>query len=114
MPVVQENALCPVCLVRIPRDELAEHDCEGRAGAERTGFQLDHRSHWGEVEISHLEGVPWWEAPRPRRWHFCRAQTLGWIDYFTRVERCACGATRLNGRGWFERNSRRKEVRADA
>ena len=60
---------------------------------------------------SHLNGVPWFEAPTPRRWHRCRAQTIGWLG-FEQVERCACGAIRGGGyRTWLERNSSRKSPR---
>jgi hypothetical protein len=73
---------------------------------------LAHRSDDGSTEISHLNGVPWHEAPLPRRWHFCEPQTQGWRSFFTLVERCACGAKRFDGRGrWKDRNSRRRESR---
>lgn len=60
-----------------------------------------------ETEVAHLDGVPWHEARKPRRWHKCWAQTKGTMNYFTEVERCACGAIRRPPDGrWFERNSR--------
>jgi hypothetical protein len=61
------------------------------------------------VELVHLGGVPWWEAPIPWRWHKCFPQTVGWLTD-TYVERCACGAISGHGaRGyWMERNSRRR------
>lgn len=61
--------------------------------------------------VEDLNGVDWCEAPRPRRWHRCKPQTRGCFVRFQCevVERCACGATRFDGRGpWMERNSRRK------
>lgn len=58
-------------------------------------------------EIFHLDDLPWSQAPLPRRLHRCRVQTRGW-DHFRLIERCACGAIRLDGRGWLDRNSRRK------
>jgi len=61
-----------------------------------------------EGGILHLDGVPWWEAPLPRRWHRCRVQTSGLLHPGELVERCACGAFRLNGRYWIDRNERRK------
>lgn len=62
-----------------------------------------------QTQNEHLDGVPYWEAPVPRRLHLCTAQTRGWCGYFTLVERCACGGTRRNGTGrWIERNSERK------
>jgi hypothetical protein len=52
--------------------------------------------------------VEWWKAPLPRWWHRCKPQTTGVISE-SLVERCACGAIRLDGSGfWGERNSRRK------
>ena len=60
-----------------------------------------------ETSIEHLDGVAWHEAPIPRRWHHCKPQTRGVMHYFTEVERCTCGAIRLNGDGhWMERNER--------
>jgi hypothetical protein len=43
-----------------------------------------------------LNGVPWFKAKRPRRWHKHWAQTKG-----MGVERCACGATRPAGYPWW-------------
>lgn len=55
--------------------------------------------------LSHRDGVPWWEAPRPRWWHRCKPQTIGYHNGI--VERCACGAIRFSGFGpWVNRNSR--------
>lgn len=66
-----------------------------------------YRSEDGKVETHHLDGVEWWNAPVPRRWHRCAPQTRGWINYFSLVERCACGAIRLDGRThWMDRNNR--------
>ena len=53
----------------------------------------------------HREGIPWNVAPRPRRWHRCKPQTTGMVQA-TIIDRCACGAIRLGGRIWTERNSR--------
>jgi hypothetical protein len=62
-------------------------------------------------EVHHRDGIPWHQAPLPRRWHRCRPQTSGWIRA-DRFERCACGAGRFDGAGpWLDRNSRRKEER---
>jgi hypothetical protein len=61
----------------------------------------------GDVAIYHRDGVDWIDAPLPRRFHRCVAQTVGW-DFFEKVERCACGAMRVNGRGgWGFKNERR-------
>jgi hypothetical protein len=54
----------------------------------------------------HVDGVPWYEAPLPRRFHRCRPQTSGRAGHFDFVDRCACGAIRWNARYWLERNSR--------
>lgn len=55
--------------------------------------------------VQHRDGVCWYDAPVPWRWHKCRTQTAGWVG-LTRYERCACGAVRRNGREWFDRNTR--------
>lgn len=62
--------------------------------------------------VHHLDGVPWHQAPIPRRLHHCTPQTKGVIDAFP-VERCACGAIRswLHGDDWIERNSRRNDCK---
>ena len=51
--------------------------------------------------------MDWFEAPLPWRWHQCRTQTCGVINSAF-IERCACGAVRMNHGSWLERNSRRK------
>lgn len=55
----------------------------------------------------HRDGIPWFNAPRPRRFHRCTPWTSGWAG-FDRVDRCACGGIRRRGHWWFERNSRTK------
>jgi hypothetical protein len=60
------------------------------------------------TEISHKDDIPWYEAPVPRRFHRCRAQTSAYEGLFTLIERCACGATRMNRRMWIGKNERRK------
>lgn len=58
--------------------------------------------------IKHKDGVPWWEAPVPRRFHRCRVQTMGKLGSEW-IYRCACGA--VGGPkwpGWINRNARRK------
>jgi len=61
-----------------------------------------------DTAVHHLDGVRWWEAPLPRRWHRCRAQTRGRWGHDTSVRRCACGAIDL-GLGWGQKNARRKD-----
>jgi len=59
--------------------------------------------------IYHYLNVPWWNAPIPRRWHHCKAQSWSLLDsgFF---ERCACGAVRIDHRVWIDRNTRTKET----
>lgn len=53
-------------------------------------------------------GDRWWQAPLPRRWHRCRAWTMGRVDGAL-IMRCACGGFRFaSERFWMDRNSRRK------
>lgn len=58
----------------------------------------------------HRDGVAWHDAPVPRRWHRCRAQTEAY-DGGNReiVKRCPCGAITINKRGeksyWMQRNT---------
>lgn len=58
----------------------------------------------------HRDGIPWHNAPIPHRWHRCKTWTTGSTRNLALVERCACGAIRLDGEGhpWMDRNSRRK------
>jgi hypothetical protein len=54
----------------------------------------------------HRDGIPWHQAPRPRRYHLCRPWTIG-IGNYGPVFRCACGALQLAGdRKWVGRNCR--------
>lgn len=57
--------------------------------------------------IRNVDGVGWWQAKVPPRWHRCKAQTTA-MDKLDRIERCACGAIRWNGRAWIRRNERRQ------
>lgn len=54
-----------------------------------------------------LNGVWWHKAPLPPRLHRCTPQSRAVISD-RKVERCACGATRLDDGAWFERNSRKR------
>lgn len=66
------------------------------------------------ILLKHRNGVPWYDAPIPRKWHFCRAWSSGWVD-LTQLERCACGAQRdvYQGRWspWVWKNTRRNGPR---
>lgn len=58
--------------------------------------------------VEDLNGVAWYDAPKPRRWHRCKAQTRGRFNDLA-MDRCACGGVRYVGDDfWIERNSRRK------
>jgi len=69
------------------------------AGTWVTAYDADDNA------VQHLDGMPWWGAPLPWRWHRCRAQSRMGTNCF-RVRRCACGAIDL-GLGWDEKNARR-------
>jgi hypothetical protein len=59
------------------------------------------------IKYKHRRGVPYWKAAVPRRWHICRAQTVGRLDKLT-VYLCACGASRnALWKRWAHRNTRR-------
>ena len=75
------------------------------------GFVIAHESEDGKTVIEHRDGIPWHDAPCPPRLHRCRAQSNAWFDFFSQVQRCACGAIR-SGRTplWAEKNSRRKSI----
>lgn len=62
------------------------------------------------THIEDMDGVPWHQAPRPRRRHRCTAQTRALTSRMRYVERCACGAIRIDRAVWLERNSRRHQV----
>jgi hypothetical protein len=73
-------------------------------------WQLKYRSKDRRLEVFHLDGVAWHDAPLPDRIHRCQAQTRAWTNWFTRVERCACGSLRCDKRGpWIDKNERRKD-----
>jgi hypothetical protein len=69
--------------------------------------------HWHDT-VHHENGVPWWEAKLPRRWHLCYVQTWGLVDGWM-FARCPCGADRIDVAGyWHNKNSRRKERNGQA
>lgn len=58
--------------------------------------------------LSHLDGVPWFEAPIPSRMHRCWPQTIAWLG-LDQIFRCPCGALRnTRFQGWLECNSRKR------
>jgi hypothetical protein len=71
-------------------------------------FIVGYQSEDGSTELQHRGSVPWHDAPLPPRLHLCRTQTRGVYGYFNFLERCACGAIRMEG-FWLEKNARRKD-----
>lgn len=59
-------------------------------------------------QTDHVGGVPWYDAPVPPVRHRCTPQTSEWQGV-TRRQRCACGAVRIDGGVWINRNARRAE-----
>lgn len=57
--------------------------------------------------VTNRDGIWWRRAPLPPRWHICTAWTTGRLADGALVERCACGAWRLGGGSWFDKNLRR-------
>lgn len=58
--------------------------------------------------VEHRDGVPWSEAPLPRRRHRCTVWTSEWFG-LSQVCRCACGASIENiVQRWSGKNARRK------
>lgn len=78
------------------------------------GFVLDPDCHSYDDTplVFHLDGIPWNEAPVPRRWHRCWIQTWGYagVTFHPIVNRCPCGATRFPtiSEHWSDRNTRRR------
>ncbi|MER5608252.1 hypothetical protein AB0F93_00580 [Micromonospora tulbaghiae] len=60
------------------------------------------------VEVTHAHGTPWHVlAPPQRLLHRCQPQSWGSLGPFQLVERCVCGATRIDSEdGWLGRNLR--------
>lgn len=68
------------------------------------------------LDIRHLDGVGWYDAPKPFLLHRCFAQTIGeesdMLGLVRTIKRCPCGAIRitdwrsLRSARWLERNSR--------
>lgn len=56
----------------------------------------------------HLNGIPWDQAPIPRRWHRCKAQTVRHMGLMSVMDRCACGAYRDESGRWRLKNARRR------
>lgn len=64
-----------------------------------------------EPDIRHRDGIPWYEAPVPRRLHRCTWQSSGWVG-FHQIVRCACGAYYdASRKRWFDRNQRNTKAK---
>jgi hypothetical protein len=72
----------------------------------REGFAPDplNEKSGPKTELYHRDGVPWFDATKPRRFHRHTVQTYAYVDYFTLIERCACGATRIDGRSRWRKS----------
>lgn len=60
--------------------------------------------------VQHKDGIWWFEAPLPRRWHKCKTHTIALLGTGL-VRRCRCGAISWNGGMWIEKNAERKNGR---
>lgn len=76
------------------------------------GLEGDYDSRWvgsdragPGMPVWDVDGVPHGDAPCPPRRHRCRPQTKA-LRAFRLIERCPCGAIRVDGGRWRERNSR--------
>jgi hypothetical protein len=58
------------------------------------------------ARLTHADDVPWWLAKVPATRHRCKPQSDGWRGV-EHIERCACGAVRVNDGTWINRNARR-------
>jgi hypothetical protein len=89
-----------------PPQQLSEGDSMTITRAEAyKQYREQKRAHERSLSVN---GVFWYEAAVPRRWHRCYAHTSGIVS-FKLVERCACGAIRYEGSRWMEKNARRKK-----
>lgn len=59
-------------------------------------------------DLENRDGLWWYEAPLPTRFHRCRAWTTQWIGETKRIQRCSCGSVRMGLGRWMEKNSRRR------
>jgi len=64
----------------------------------------------GEEFLENLGDKSWADCPKPRIGHLCWTQTRGRVKVpnlrAVFVERCPCGAIRMDGGPWDERNCR--------
>ncbi len=60
------------------------------------------------LNVQHKDGIWWYDAPMPPEQHDCEPWSSGESGSFF-VERCACGATKLDHDwAWLDINSRRE------
>lgn len=64
---------------------------------------------WPHVE--HRYGVPWMGMTAPPSRHWCRPWTRSGHPHREYIERCRCGATRIDSGDWTRKNRRREESR---
>lgn len=62
-----------------------------------------------DINSEHREGIMWHEAVLPFRLHRCRAQSSGWVNDYL-VDRCSCGALRVDLQHWNFKNERRRKT----
>lgn len=59
------------------------------------------------IEPHHTDGIAWNLLDRPHRWHRCRPHSWGSCGPFEMLERCRCGAARIDTDGpWLWKNCR--------
>lgn len=64
--------------------------------------------------FTHKRNLWWHEARIPWRWHRCRPWTQGNYESSSThayIERCACGAIRIDHGSWLDRNARRSAAK---
>ena len=61
--------------------------------------------------VQHKDGIWWFDAPLPRRWHKCKTHTIALLGTGL-IRRCRCGAISWNGGMWIEKNSERNNAKS--
>jgi len=59
-------------------------------------------------DLLNVGDVWWYEAPIPPKRHQCETHTSGTVRHVGMVQRCACGAIKVNDSPWLDRNSRQE------
>lgn len=94
-------------------EDQTESGVQMREMLKQSMTESEYEAHDMDHMIRHLHGIPWHAAPVPRRFHRCWAQTVGYVNLFWIMERCACGALRRDGDRWENKNSRRRQKLVD-